>query len=50
LASLLPSILMFSAFLSQPLFGILSDRTGGKPHVLRIHHGSHRDELHRSSP
>jgi FSR family fosmidomycin resistance protein-like MFS transporter len=30
LASLLASILMFSASLSQPLFGILSDRIGGK--------------------
>jgi len=30
LASLLASVLMFSASLSQPLFGILSDRIGGK--------------------
>jgi FSR family fosmidomycin resistance protein-like MFS transporter len=30
LASLLASILMFSTSLSQPLFGILSDRIGGK--------------------
>jgi len=30
LASFLASILMFSASLSQPLFGILSDRIGGK--------------------
>jgi len=30
LASLLASVLMFSTSLSQPLFGILSDRIGGK--------------------
>jgi MFS family permease len=30
LASLLASILMFSAYLNQPLFGILSARIGGK--------------------
>lgn len=34
LASLLASILMFSASLSQPLFGILSDRIGGKNLML----------------
>jgi FSR family fosmidomycin resistance protein-like MFS transporter len=34
LASLLASILMFSASLSQPLFGILSDRIGGKMLML----------------
>lgn len=34
LASLLASILMFSASLTQPLFGILSDRIGGKNLML----------------
>jgi FSR family fosmidomycin resistance protein-like MFS transporter len=34
LASLLASILMFSAALSQPVFGILSDRIGGKMLML----------------
>lgn len=34
LASLLTTILMFSASLSQPLFGILSDRIGGEKLML----------------